>query len=167
MSIDNEKLSELMKDGWSYPIKTEAGVYERICTITLAENAAIYTAVEPDRTPYNFSRVFIKLTSTGPQPAMTWQFDKNTGGSRAISGYLSAQSSDGTSYAGIHIWTEGGYWTGELYTWRTVASTYGTTQHIGNDNMFYTSDDINIKAIRCGQLNAGLTMEIWAVRAKK
>lgn len=142
------------------------GKYELIDTVTLAENAAIYMTTEPDGTPYNFSRIFVKLTSTGPQPAATWNFDRNTGGSRMISCYMSAQSSESKSYAGIQMWKENGYFTGESYAWRAVATTYGATNHVGDANVFYTTDDRTIKAFRCDTaFNAGLKVEVWAVRA--
>lgn len=142
------------------------GKYELIDTITLAENAAIYMTTEPDGTPYNFSRMFVKLTSTGPQPAASWHFDRNTTGVRMISFYMSAQTSENTSYAGIQMWKENGYFTGESYAWRAVASTYGATYHVGDTSAFYTTDDHTIKAFRSDTaFNAGLKVEIWAVRA--
>jgi hypothetical protein len=142
------------------------GRYELIDTVTLAEKAAIYMTTEPDGTPYNFSRIFVKLTSTGPQPAATWHFDRNTGGNRIISCYMSAQTSESTSYAGIQMWKENGYFTGESYAWRAVATTYGSTNHVGDTSAFYTTDDRTIKAFRSDTaFNAGMKVEIWAVRA--
>ena len=144
------------------------GIYELIDTITLTESALIDMRTEPDGTPYNFSRVFLRMRTNGAQPAVTWSFDKNTAGSRALSIYSGTQTSESTSYSGMQVWTEGGYWTGEVYAWRTVASTYGATNRTGDSNTFYTADDETIQRIRCTPaLDAGLTVEIWGVRSKK
>ena len=168
MSIDNEKLSELMKDGWSYPIKTKLGAFELIDTIKLTENAGILINTEPDGTPYNFDRVFLRMKTNRSQEGFTVTFDKKTYNDRAVSIYVSTLSQEGDYYAGAHAWIENGYWTAESYMWRSVSSAYQSTYHTGNDNTFRTTGDDNVVQIRINPaLKVGFEMEIWAVRAKK
>ena len=163
--INKDELDELRKKGWSYPIKTKLDVFELIDTITLTESAVIDMQTEPDGTPYRFDRVFLKMSvNDTATEAGTWTYyDQN--GKTAIIHYM--QSGAAKNLGGQQVWKECGYWTGEVYGWRTVHTTYNSTQHAGRDAVLCNPcEGSYITSIKSQRLPVGVTVEIWAVRAK-
>lgn len=149
---------------------SDEGIYELIDTVEITEDVGgLNYNTEPDGTPYNFDRVFLKMHTTSEQPSQTWLFYRTADLSRAASVYTMAGSAN--SYAAAAAWKENGYWTAVWHNWRTVVSTYGASYPTGHDNAMKNaclSDKMKtIKHIRMsGTAKAGLTVEIWAVRAK-
>lgn len=141
------------------------GVYELIDTVTLTESAVLDYNTEPDGTPYRFDRVFLKMSvgDTATEAGTWWYYDQN--GAVAMTHYASSGSAK--NLGGQQVWKECGYWTGEVYGWRTVHTTYSTTQHAGRDTaLIVPCDGSYIARIKSQSLPVGVKVEIWAVRAR-
>jgi hypothetical protein len=151
---------------WAAVEPTEAvGVYELIDTIAVADGVTnLFLTAEPDGTAYRFEAVFLKM-SCGETAAAATTIGFYTTQRRLSSIYLSAGVANG--YAGMQVWKDKGYWTAEGYAWRTVDSTYGYSYRTGNANVLKnkTSEGAYIERIS-GGVTAGMTVEIWAVRAR-
>ena len=164
MGINHDELDKLRKDSWSYRGPIE-GEYELIDTITISDGVTkLDVSVEPDGTPYRFERVFLKLTIKENTPAAEgWSFWDQAG--VEIMYHYHGTVSSANVQSGMQVWKEAGYWTGEVYAWRGLYSTYGTTYHAGRDEALKVSTAGSyISRIKADELSNGITVEVWGVR---
>ena len=144
------------------------GAYELIETFTLDEDAAIERTAEPDGTPYSFDALFIKVggNALAEKQVNIWMFSEKN---QRIGGGYFAFSANKTIYGAVDVRKDKGFWRSENHNVNTSATAYQATTLGG---YFYTLrySTTTYKHItkwntNGGAIPAGMTIEIWGVRA--
>lgn len=162
----------LVINGVSYDgserVEIKEGVYELIETITLEENMVVERAQEPDGTPYNMRAVKFVLTSSGAVEA------GNVRVAATLKNYwetihtfiLGLKKTDYGKLGALEFSALDGLW--RCRTHDMVASNGGYQAVYANnyyEGRYNFKDSGGITKIVTGELPAGLTINIWGVRA--
>lgn len=141
--------------------RADGAKYELIESITMEEAAAISRTLEPDGMAYNFSAVMVRIIVPRSVATLSSFIVSTYIGDSYLNAYVDAVSNNTTERDAI-VWTEQdrGWWrtrTEKVSAGRSVSTA-------STDTKPYSGNAVT-KISTTGTITAGVTVEIWGVRA--
>lgn len=145
---------------------TQEGVYELIETITIEEDMAVERTMEPDGTPYKFSSVAIRAKKAANIKIAQFSMYAVTTKNISLALWLPETQKTEEQWGYAEVRQYKGFWERERSDNWSVYNYTATPMYV-KIPMFDTrvSEGETIRMIRSSLMQAGLTIEIWGVRA--